>query len=109
MRCTALCTPTSATCTQPQRLLQSLALSSTTPPTSPLSCSWPPPACLQGYLYQLALTAGLQRARAAPAVAMSYLTIIWGHLSDTLLFHQRPNGVRWGLSRLVCMLVCRDG
>lgn len=26
-----------------------------------------------GYLYQLALTAGLQRARAAPAVAMSYL------------------------------------
>lgn len=49
---------------------------------------------LQGYFYQLALTAGLQRARAAPAVAMNHLTIVWGLLSDMLLFHQRPNAIR---------------
>lgn len=36
---------------------------------TPYPTSSPP----TGYLYQLALTGGLQRARAAPAVAMSYL------------------------------------
>lgn len=40
------------------------------PPILPLTLLPLPP----GYLYQLALTGGLQRARAAPAVAMSYLS-----------------------------------
>lgn len=40
---------------------------------------WQPPLShVQGYLYQLALTSGLQRARAAPAVAMSYLRLVLG-------------------------------
>lgn len=47
-------------------------------PTLELLCCRSPPSFYlasptQGYLYQLALTGGLQRARAAPAVAMSYL------------------------------------
>ncbi|KAL4432832.1 hypothetical protein ABPG77_008158 [Micractinium sp. CCAP 211/92] len=46
-----------------------------------------------GYLYQLALTSGLQRARAAPAVAMSYLSVIWGMLADMTIFGRYPNAL----------------
>ena len=108
------------TCTQPQRLLQSVAPSFAAPPTSlPSSLLLPPFACLQGYLYQLALTAGLQRARAAPAVAMSYLTITGascptpccftsgqtasGGASHDFVLHARTLGVQgW----LMCEQLC---
>ncbi|PRW33720.1 Solute carrier family 35 member G1 [Chlorella sorokiniana] len=58
---------------------------------------------LLGYFYQLALTAGLRLCRAAPAVSLSYLTVIWGLLSDTLLFHQTPNAVSCVGAVVICL------
>ncbi|KAL4421372.1 hypothetical protein ABPG75_010663 [Micractinium tetrahymenae] len=55
-----------------------------------------------GYLYQLALTAGLQRARAAPAVAMSYLSVIWGILADIFLFHDLPDALSLVGAAIIC-------
>ncbi|KAL4458074.1 hypothetical protein ABPG75_012939 [Micractinium tetrahymenae] len=57
---------------------------------------------LLGYLYQLALTGGLQRARAAPAVAMSYLSILWSMLADIWVFKRHPNA----LSVLGTAIIC---
>ena len=42
-------------------------------PCSALTYVWLLLSSLLGYTYQVALTAALQRARAAPAVALSYL------------------------------------
>ncbi|EFN50789.1 hypothetical protein CHLNCDRAFT_142523 [Chlorella variabilis] len=58
---------------------------------------------LLGYLYQLALTAGLQRARAAPAVAMSYLSVIWGILADIFVFHDLPDSLSLVGAAIICL------
>lgn len=55
-----------------------------------------------GYLYQLALTAGLQRARAAPAVAMSYLGVIWGIVADIFVFHDLPDNLSLVGAAVIC-------
>lgn len=57
---------------------------------------------LLGYGNQVALTAGLQRAKAAPAVAMGYLSVIWGAAADVLIFRTFPP---W-LSGLGSLLIC---
>lgn len=36
---------------------------------------------------QVTLTAALQRTQAAPAIAMSYFSVVWGILADLLVFH----------------------
>ncbi|PRW32584.1 Solute carrier family 35 member G1 [Chlorella sorokiniana] len=58
---------------------------------------------LLGYAYQLALTGGLQRARAAPAVAMSYLSVIWSILADILLFHDLPPVLSLVGAGIICL------
>lgn len=57
-----------------------LALSTCCPaqPTPGLAPASPPP--------QVTLTAALQRATAAPAVAMGYLSVVWGLIADVLIF-----------------------
>lgn len=65
-------------------------------------------------LPQVAMTAALQRTTAAPAIAMSYCSILWGVLADLLVFHAAPSrlsllggaiicgssfGVAWGEKR----------
>jgi len=51
---------------------------------------------------QLLQTTALQRARAAPAVAMSYVGVLWGLLYDLLLFHRVPGTVELVGAALVC-------
>lgn len=55
-----------------------------------------------GYGNQVALTAGLQRAKAASAVAMGYLSVIWGLAADVFVFKSYPP---W-LSGLGALLIC---
>lgn len=57
---------------------------------------------LFGYGNQVTQTAALQRAKAAPAIAMSYLSVIWGLLADVLVFHDAPNS----LSLLGAAIIC---
>lgn len=57
---------------------------------------------LMGYGNQVTQTAALQRAKAAPAIAMSYLSVIWGLVADVLVFHDAPN---W-LSLLGAGIIC---
>lgn len=58
---------------------------------------------LLGYFYQLALTGGLQRARAAPAVAMAYLSVIWGILADMFVFHDVPDNLSLLGAAIICL------
>ncbi|KAL6774433.1 hypothetical protein ACKKBG_A24995 [Auxenochlorella protothecoides x Auxenochlorella symbiontica] len=57
---------------------------------------------LMGYGNQVTQTAALQRAKAAPAIAMSYLSVIWGLAADVLVFHDAPD---W-LSLLGAVIIC---
>lgn len=57
---------------------------------------------LMGYGNQVTQTAALQRAKAAPAIAMSYLSVIWGLVADLVVFHAPPGK----LSLLGAALIC---
>eukprot|EP00887_Chlorella_sp_A99_P005724 scaffold1.g5724.t1 len=57
---------------------------------------------LCGYGNQVLLTAALQRAKASPAIAMSYLSVVWGFLADVVVFHVSPSA----LSLLGTALIC---
>lgn len=57
---------------------------------------------LLGYGNQVTLTAALQRATAAPAVAMGYLSVVWGLIADVLIFHDYPTI----LSLVGALIVC---
>jgi hypothetical protein len=63
---------------------------------------------LLGYFYQLALTAGLQRARAAPAVAMSYLRCAHPPPSPCALSYRCPRALpgRLDLPLGACSVCC---
>ena len=41
-----------------------------------------------GYGAQISLTHGLRSAKAAPAIATSYLSVVWGLLAGYFLFHE---------------------
>lgn len=43
---------------------------------------------LLGYGAQISLTHGLRSAKAAPAIATSYLSVVWGVLAGYFLFHE---------------------
>lgn len=53
-------------------------------------------------MVQLLQTTAMQRINAAPAVAISYVSVLWGMLFDKLLFYHTPNA----LSLLGAALVC---
>ena len=39
-------------------------------------------------LLQITLTHGLRSAKAAPAIATSYLSVVWGILGSLFIFHE---------------------
>jgi EamA-like transporter family len=45
---------------------------------------------LLGYGAQISLTYGLQKAKAAPAIATSYLSVVWGVGAGYFVFHETP-------------------
>jgi drug/metabolite transporter (DMT)-like permease len=45
-----------------------------------------------GYGAQITLTYGLRSAKAAPAIATSYLSVVWGILGSLFIFHEKPTG-----------------
>lgn len=49
-------------------------------------------AGLTGYASQVTMTMALRRAKAAPATAMSYLSVIWGMIAGALteLYNVKP-------------------
>lgn len=44
-----------------------------------------------GYGAQITLTHGLRSAKAAPAIATSYLSVVWGILGSLFIFHEKPS------------------
>ena len=52
---------------------------------------------------QVTVTAGLQRAKAAPAVAMGYLSVVWGLLADVLIFRDYPTALSILGATIVCL------
>jgi drug/metabolite transporter (DMT)-like permease len=83
-------------CSASVRLLQGLFFSDTpggklVPPTHAkeiLTCLL---VGLLGYGAQISLTYGLRSAKAAPAIATSYLSVVWGVLAGYFLFDEvRP-------------------
>lgn len=65
------------------------------------------PLCagLTGYGTQICMTFALQNAKAAPAIAMSYLSVVWSLLSGILIFHEIPNWISCVGAALVCRYV----
>eukprot|EP00887_Chlorella_sp_A99_P000617 scaffold5.g617.t1 len=59
-----------------------------------------------GYANQVALTAALQRAKAAPAVAMGYLSVVWGLLADVIIFADYPTALSLVGTAIVCASSC---
>ena len=45
-------------------------------------------AGLAGYGTQICMTYALKFAKAAPAIAMSYLSVVWGLLGGFFFFHE---------------------
>jgi len=60
-------------------------------------------AGLMGYGTQICMTFALQNCKAAPAIAMSYLSVVWSILSGILIFHEIPN---W-ISCMGAVVICR--
>ena len=56
-----------------------------------------------GYGTQICMTYALQNSKAAPAIAMSYLSVVWSLLSGILVFKEYPNA----LSLVGAALICR--
>ena len=59
-------------------------------------------AGLTAYLFQLTMTMGLRRVAAAPAAAVSYLTVVWGLAAGILVFGEMPNV----LSLIGALVIC---
>jgi uncharacterized membrane protein len=58
---------------------------------------WPvlTPVCM----LQITLTHGLRSAKAAPAIATSYLSVVWGILGSLFIFHEVPTVLCFASSR----------
>ncbi|KAK9829224.1 hypothetical protein WJX72_004585 [[Myrmecia] bisecta] len=57
---------------------------------------------LTGYGTQICMTYALQYAKAAPAIAMSYLSIVWGLLYGFFIFHEVPTVLSLVGAALIC-------
>ena len=64
-------------------------------------------AGLAGYGTQICMTYALKFAKAAPAIAMSYLSVVWGLLGGYFFFHEvMPIAVPPALSCLCFLMPC---
>lgn len=59
-------------------------------------------AGITAYLFELTMTLGLRRVKAAPAAAMAYLTAVWGTASGIVVFGEVPTV----LSVLGALIIC---
>ena len=59
-------------------------------------------AGLTGYGTQICMTFALQNAKAAPAIAMSYLSVVWSLLFGICIFHEYPDGFMLFGALLIC-------
>lgn len=59
-------------------------------------------AGLAGYGTQICMTYALKYAKAAPAIAMSYLSVVWGLLGGYFFFHEVPNTLSICGAVLIC-------
>jgi len=57
---------------------------------------------LMGYGTQICMTFALQNCKAAPAIAMSYLSVVWSILSGILIFHEIPNWISCMGAVVIC-------
>lgn len=57
---------------------------------------------LAGYGTQICMTYALKYAKAAPAIAMSYLSVVWGLLGGYFFFHEVPNTLSICGAVLIC-------
>ena len=48
------------------------------------------------------MTFALQNSKAAPAIAMSYLSVVWSLLSGILVFKEIPNATSLVGAALIC-------
>jgi hypothetical protein len=55
------------------------------------------------HLLQITLTHGLRSAKAAPAIATSYLSVVWGILGSLFIFHEVCNAAHRHFAAL-CMV-----
>ncbi len=53
-------------------------------------------AGLAGYGSQVTMTMALRRVKAAPATAMSYLSVVWGIVAGLAIFHVRNTCTPYG-------------
>ena len=61
---------------------------------------------LLGYGAQISLTYGLRSAKAAPAIATSYLSVVWGVLAGYFVFDEVRPALRSGRSLPSLTLPC---
>ncbi len=66
-------------------------------------------AGLTGYGTQICMTFALQNCKAASAIAMSYLSIVWSLLSGIFIFHEIPNWISCVGAALICRWVLFSG
>ena len=57
---------------------------------------------LAGYGTQICMTYALKYAKAAPAIAMSYLSVVWGLLGGYFFFQEVPNTLSICGAVLIC-------
>lgn len=57
---------------------------------------------ITAYLFQLTMTLGLRRVKAAPAAAMAYLTVVWGTAAGVVVFGEIPTV----LSVMGALIIC---
>eukprot|EP00891_Asterochloris_glomerata_P008721 jgi/Astpho2/8721/Aster-05285 len=55
-----------------------------------------------GYGTQICMTIALKYCKAAPAIAMSYLSIVWGLLGGYFFFHEVPNRLSLAGAVIIC-------
>lgn len=57
---------------------------------------------LAGYGTQICMTIALQYCKAAQAIAMSYLSVVWGLLGGYFVFHEKPNAMSLAGAAVIC-------
>lgn len=59
-------------------------------------------AGISAYLFQVTMTMGLRRMKAAPSAAISYLSVVWGALAGVLIFNEYPTSLEIAGAAVIC-------
>lgn len=58
---------------------------------------------LSAYAFQVTMTMGLRRVKAAPAAAIAYLSVVWGLAASIGIFHESPNLLSLAGGIVICL------